>query len=408
MHTYFSKKIVASALFVVGLLTLVSAVPEQASAAAVCPSLSGSLNVTLPSGVPSDWCSYVCPAVFPQYLLEKDQQAANADITNNACGKVPFGNAENNYWNLTGRNIDAAKSAFVQAINSGFERAGSQYRVNTSMLTDTWCIPCDKHLLEKAAEPVDMDAFTYQCSAQRKTLFKNDVLPNFAQGTIPNDWCRACFLNGDSKFSNDPNGLSCKSSNPFSEELDRILKSRGIISHGRNDLVGMLESSLKDDAGSPGWCFACLDSTRTPTTNPPSDPGNTPGGYTPSTSNGTFDPLRNPLGEGGIYTISDLISRILTIIATIAIPFAVLAVLWSGFLFIKAQGNPEEIKKASYTLLFTVVGTGLLFAGPKLATAIADTVKEIFQDDLSFQSTTILEQTHIVTLPVSTNRSSLS
>jgi hypothetical protein len=73
----------------------------------------------------------------------------------------------------------------------------------------------------------------------------------------------------------------------------------------------------------------------------------------------------------------------------------VLAVLWSGFLFIKAQGNPEEIKKASMTLLFTVIGTGLLFAGPKLATAIADTVKEIFQSDLSSMPVT----THIASLP---------
>lgn len=61
----------------------------------------------------------------------------------------------------------------------------------------------------------------------------------------------------------------------------------------------------------------------------------------------------------------------------IGVPIVVLAIIYCGFLFVKAMGNPEEISKAKNALLYTVIGAALLLGCFVLANAIAGTVAEI-------------------------------
>lgn len=124
-------------------------------------------------------------------------------------------------------------------------------------------------------------------------------------------------------------------------------------------------------------------------TNPPAPTG---GGTNPEPPDqqGTgameFDKLKNPLcattGDSTICSspiesVTDFIERILNIVVMIGMPIVVLALIWSGFLYVKAQGNSDKIGEAHKTLLWTVVGAGLLMGSWAIARAIKQTVVDI-------------------------------
>jgi hypothetical protein len=86
--------------------------------------------------------------------------------------------------------------------------------------------------------------------------------------------------------------------------------------------------------------------------------------------------IENPLGHG-IDDLPKLIAAILDIVLVIGIPIITLAIIYAGFLFVQAQGNPEAIKKAKATLLYTIIGAALLLGAWVIANAIKGTVDEI-------------------------------
>jgi hypothetical protein len=114
--------------------------------------------------------------------------------------------------------------------------------------------------------------------------------------------------------------------------------------------------------------------------------GNEPGqvgGNEPGSSGGGIQPIdivfQNPLGneQGGIGSISDLLASILEIIITVGIPLVVLAVIYTGFLFVSAMGDKEKIKKARDAFLWTIIGGVIILASWVIAEAISSTVNQI-------------------------------
>jgi hypothetical protein len=114
--------------------------------------------------------------------------------------------------------------------------------------------------------------------------------------------------------------------------------------------------------------------------------GNEPGqvgGNEPGSSGGGIQPIdivfQNPLGNGqsGIGSISDLLASILEIIITVGIPLVVLAVIYTGFLFVSAMGDKEKIKKAREAFLWTIIGGVIILASWVIAEAISSTVNQI-------------------------------
>ena len=83
--------------------------------------------------------------------------------------------------------------------------------------------------------------------------------------------------------------------------------------------------------------------------------------------------LDNPIT--GINSIEDLIAEILKIVVTIATPIAILAMIYSGFLFVKARGKPEELESAKTTLKYTIIGIVVLLGASLLATVIKGTIQ---------------------------------
>jgi len=61
----------------------------------------------------------------------------------------------------------------------------------------------------------------------------------------------------------------------------------------------------------------------------------------------------------------------------IAFPVAVVLILWSGFLFVSAGGNPEKIKTARATLLWAIIGLTVVIGAWALAVAFQESIQAL-------------------------------
>jgi len=84
--------------------------------------------------------------------------------------------------------------------------------------------------------------------------------------------------------------------------------------------------------------------------------------------------LDNPIGAP---SIQEFIRIFLEGILKIGMPIVALAVIYCGFLFVKAQGKPEAITKAKDALLYTLIGAAVLLGSWAIAKLVADTVISI-------------------------------
>ncbi|MES2315277.1 MAG: pilin [Patescibacteria group bacterium] len=101
-----------------------------------------------------------------------------------------------------------------------------------------------------------------------------------------------------------------------------------------------------------------------------------PGGQTTYTNPGGCNPYKeicNPLGDS-TKTIPDFIAKVLEGALKVGIPLIALAIIYCGFLFVKARGNPEELTKAKDALLYTIIGAAILLGAWAIAELIRDTV----------------------------------
>lgn len=86
--------------------------------------------------------------------------------------------------------------------------------------------------------------------------------------------------------------------------------------------------------------------------------------------------LTNPL-EGTIDTIPQLLQKIVEIFIKIGIPLVAIAILYSGFLFVTARGNENQIKTARQAFTFAIIGGLILLASWLVADAIRDALLTI-------------------------------
>ncbi len=114
------------------------------------------------------------------------------------------------------------------------------------------------------------------------------------------------------------------------------------------------QSSVGSPGGQPG-------SSGIPGAQPSSS--GTPGNYI----------FPNPIGANNLY---DFINMFINAIIQIGFIFVVLAVIYSGFLFVKARGNPEELAKAKKAFLWTVIGGVILLGAQALSGVICSTVQQ--------------------------------
>ena len=85
--------------------------------------------------------------------------------------------------------------------------------------------------------------------------------------------------------------------------------------------------------------------------------------------------IPNPFKDSGINSLFDLVKAIVDkIILPVGGVLAVLSFIYSGFLYVMAQGRPAEITKANTALLYSAIGTAVLLGAWVLANAVCQTI----------------------------------
>ncbi|MFZ2150213.1 MAG: hypothetical protein WAV15_03575 [Minisyncoccia bacterium] len=80
----------------------------------------------------------------------------------------------------------------------------------------------------------------------------------------------------------------------------------------------------------------------------------------------------NPIPD--ITSIPGLIQIVLEGAIKIGLPIVALAIIYAGFLFVAARGNPEKLSTAKDTLLYTLIGAAILLGSWAIAKMIESTV----------------------------------
>ena len=81
--------------------------------------------------------------------------------------------------------------------------------------------------------------------------------------------------------------------------------------------------------------------------------------------------FQNPIS--GIKNIYALIYAILDFVAKAGSIVVIVMIIYSGFLFVKAQGNESEISKAKETFFWSVIGAIILLGAKALALVVCNT-----------------------------------
>ena len=84
----------------------------------------------------------------------------------------------------------------------------------------------------------------------------------------------------------------------------------------------------------------------------------------------------NPL-KSDYRSIAGFTEGFLKAVVFILFPIAVVFVVYSGFLFISAQGNSDDLSKAKRNFFWTIIGVGLLLGAWALAALIKGTIDPI-------------------------------
>ncbi len=118
--------------------------------------------------------------------------------------------------------------------------------------------------------------------------------------------------------------------------------------------------------GSPAGCTPGSPAAGSPGSPAGGSPGSPSGGLTlPSFLNDEYS------------TLPKVLNLLLDIVMEVGAIIAVLFIVWSGFLFIKAQGNPEGIKKAKSTFFTTIIGAAIVLGASVIAKIILNTLTQI-------------------------------
>jgi len=78
-----------------------------------------------------------------------------------------------------------------------------------------------------------------------------------------------------------------------------------------------------------------------------------------------------------IKSICGLLKAFLNILLTLGIPIVVLFLVYSGFLFVKARGNPKELMRANKNFRYVILGIFLFLGAWMLGQIVASTINTL-------------------------------
>ncbi len=136
--------------------------------------------------------------------------------------------------------------------------------------------------------------------------------------------------------------------------------------------------AAEEGGGDDGSASRSVAPARLAVSGEPSGPDSSVSGEPPSRVGSTVGAitLTNPLK---VDSIPKLLQLILDIILIFATPIIVFFIIYSGFLFVTAQGNDAQLTKAKTALLWTVIGGVIVLGANVLLDVLIATVKSLQQ-----------------------------
>ena len=86
------------------------------------------------------------------------------------------------------------------------------------------------------------------------------------------------------------------------------------------------------------------------------------------------DKIQNPIKS---KTFAEFIDKILQVVINIGYVVVVFFIVYTGFLFVSARGNEEQLKTAKSAFLWTVIGSAIILGAQVLEKGIAKTVTDL-------------------------------
>ena len=126
---------------------------------------------------------------------------------------------------------------------------------------------------------------------------------------------------------------------------------------------------VKTDTGSVKTCMTAAEvraaaSGAGPAIENPDDLAN------PGSGSGGTGKLVNPLK---VDNVEDLLNLVLAAAVRIGTIILILALIWVGFLFVAARGNPEKLSTAKAALFWTLIGGLILLGAQGIASIVQET-----------------------------------
>lgn len=84
--------------------------------------------------------------------------------------------------------------------------------------------------------------------------------------------------------------------------------------------------------------------------------------------------INNPIGPN---SLNELIVAVLEFIVRLGAIVVVFFVIYSGFLFVKAQGDPGKLSEAKSTFTYTIIGGVILLGAQVIAEVIKNTARQL-------------------------------
>ncbi len=84
--------------------------------------------------------------------------------------------------------------------------------------------------------------------------------------------------------------------------------------------------------------------------------------------------IKNPINAD---SVSAVMLKFFDILIQLGAVVVTLAIIYAGFLFVMAKGNPEELNKAKTTLFWTITGSLVLLGAQVIAQIIEKTIKQL-------------------------------
>lgn len=76
-------------------------------------------------------------------------------------------------------------------------------------------------------------------------------------------------------------------------------------------------------------------------------------------------------------TVSDFISAVLRAVVYLSMPIIALFIMYAGFKYILARGNPGAISEAHQNFMYVIIGALLILGAWVLATLIGGTISQL-------------------------------